>query len=150
MIKHFQKLYEFDYWANNRVIETLANNSLKDTRIDLLFSHILNSQQIWYSRIKGGSMGQSPWNIVPQQNFLADLIIVHQNWETLLKENDVKSLRRTIEYKNFKGDPFKNTLEDILTHIVNHSTYHRAQISAQIKSLGKTPPITDYIAFARK
>lgn len=149
MIKHFNKLFEYDFWANIRVIEVITKGNLIDSKSELLFSHILNSQQIWYSRIMGNEKGQTPWDIILYKEFSEISRLLHEHWKSLLKENDVKSLRKTINYKNTSGEKFTNTLEDILNHVLNHSTYHRAQISAHLKISGKNPPITDYIAFAR-
>ena len=150
MINHFYNLFEYDFWANKRVIDVITKDNRIDTKSELLFSHILNSQQIWYSRIMGNVMGQSPWDIIPCQQFSEIAQLINEHWKALLKEKDAKSLRKIINYKNTSGEKFSNTLEEILTHIINHSTYHRAQISAHLKSSGKNPPITDYIAFARK
>jgi uncharacterized damage-inducible protein DinB len=150
MIQHFKRLFEYDLWANKQTIEVITKDNRIDSKSELLFSHILNSQQIWYSRIMGNTKGQTPWDIIPYQSFSEIAQLINEHWKSLLKEKDVKSLRKTIEYKNMQGEKFSNTLEDILTHILNHSTYHRAQISAHLKSSGKNPPITDYIAFARK
>jgi uncharacterized damage-inducible protein DinB len=149
MIKHFKKLYEFDYWANKHVIEVLKKTSINDSGVELLFSHMLNAQQIWYSRLKGNQKGQSPWDIIPSQNFQEVLDIINHNWMEFLDSLSVKTLTETIKYKNTKDEQFKNTTQDILVHIINHSTYHRAQISTKIKSLGYIPPVTDYIAYAR-
>jgi len=150
MIKHFNNMFEYDFWANKRVIEVITKDNVIDTKSELLFSHILNSQQIWYSRIMGNPKGQTPWDIIPYQSFPEIAQLINEHWKALLKEKDAKSLRNTIEYKNTSGEKFSNTLEEILTHIINHSTYHRAQISAHLKSSGKNPPITDYIAYARR
>jgi uncharacterized damage-inducible protein DinB len=149
MIQHFKRLFEYDLWANTHVIESLKNHNISDSKIELLFSHILNSQQIWYSRLKGNQKGQSPWDIIPTQDFQEVLKIVNHNWVEYLDKSTIKTIEKTLEYKNISGEPFKNTIQDILTHLINHSTYHRAQISQQIKSLGKTPPLTDFIAYAR-
>jgi uncharacterized damage-inducible protein DinB len=150
MIQHFKRLFEYDLWANTHIIESLNSHSISDTRIELLFSHILNSQQIWYSRLKGNQKGQSPWDIIPAKDFPEVLKIINHNWVEYLDKSTIKTIEKTLDYKNINGEPFKNTIHDILTHLINHSTYHRAQISQQIKSLGKTPPLTDFIAFARK
>ena len=44
MIKHFNNLFEYDFWANKRVIEVITKDNAIDTKSELLFSHILNSQ----------------------------------------------------------------------------------------------------------
>jgi len=63
---------------------------------------------------------------------------------------DEKNLATIIAYKNFKGDSFENRVEDILTHVINHSTYHRGQIIAQLKGQLPSLPSTDYILFIRE
>jgi len=34
--------------------------------------------------------------------------------------------------------------------VVNHSTYHRGQVSTQLRQLGLTPPNTDLITYLRQ
>jgi uncharacterized damage-inducible protein DinB len=53
-------------------------------------------------------------------------------------------------YRSLKGIESTSSLRDILTHVVNHSTYHRGQIARGIKAKGGVPPVTDFIAFARE
>ncbi|MEO7368941.1 MAG: DinB family protein [Gemmatimonadaceae bacterium] len=36
-------------------------------------------------------------------------------------------------------------LQDFLTHVVNHGTYHRGQLSSMIRQLGVAPPLTDFV-----
>ena len=38
----------------------------------------------------------------------------------------------------------------ILRHIVNHATYHRGQIAADLRAAGLTPPYTDFIHAVRQ
>jgi uncharacterized damage-inducible protein DinB len=58
---------------------------------------------------------------------------------------------KIISYKNSRGDAFENRLSDILAHVINHGTHHRAQIGQQLKSGGlENLPITDYIFYIRE
>ncbi len=41
-------------------------------------------------------------------------------------------------------------MEDILTHVVLHSAYHRGQIASQVRSGGEQPAYTDFIHAARQ
>ena len=34
--------------------------------------------------------------------------------------------------------------------VINHSTYHRAQIAQKVKALGGKPAVTDYIVYQRE
>ena len=39
------------------------------------------------------------------------------------------------------------TLAETILHITAHSTYHRGQINAGLRTLGIEPPLTDFIAW---
>jgi len=41
-------------------------------------------------------------------------------------------------------------VQDILTHVLLHSAYHRGQIASQVRSSGEQPPYTDFIHAARQ
>jgi uncharacterized damage-inducible protein DinB len=62
-------------------------------------------------------------------------------------END--DLARSVEYVNTKGHRFQNEVQDILFHIINHSTYHRGQVASLLASSGVQVPVTDFIAYKR-
>ncbi|WP_414711827.1 DinB family protein [Sphingobacterium sp. UBA1498] len=44
---------------------------------------------------------------------------------------------------------FHNKVNDILLHVFNHGTYHRAQIASEMRRNGVEPINTDYITFIR-
>ena len=50
-----------------------------------------------------------------------------------LNEDDFQKI---IAYKNSKGDSYENQLEDILAHLINQPTHHRAQAGQQLKFAG--------------
>ncbi|MDB5154777.1 MAG: hypothetical protein JWR54_3528, partial [Mucilaginibacter sp.] len=54
-----------------------------------------------------------------------------------------------ISYKNLKGDDFENKLSDVLAHLINHGTHHRAQVGQHLKLAGVELPNTDYIFYIR-
>ena len=60
-----------------------------------------------------------------------------------------EGLSRGSTYRNSAGNQFTSTLEDILTHVTLHGSYHRGQVASLIRSAGDTPSPTDYIFFAR-
>jgi uncharacterized damage-inducible protein DinB len=59
-------------------------------------------------------------------------------------------LFRPIAYTNTKGEPWTNTVGDILTHVVLHSAYHRGQIAAGLRASGQPPAYTDFIHCVRQ
>jgi len=36
-------------------------------------------------------------------------------------------------------------LGDLMTHVVNHATYHRGQLTTMLRQVGATPPATDFV-----
>jgi uncharacterized damage-inducible protein DinB len=58
-------------------------------------------------------------------------------------------LEKPVTYRNSAGDQFTSTVEDILTHVAMHGSYHRGQIAASLRAGGDSPSPTDYIAFVR-
>ena len=59
-------------------------------------------------------------------------------------------LNFNVIYTTFQDDKLENKASDILFHMVNHSTYHRAQIATLFRRNNIQPPITDYIVLNRK
>ena len=68
-------------------------------------------------------------------------------WIRTLHEED---LSRRVDYTNSQGERWNNTIEDILTHVVLHGTYHRGQIATIVRQSGETPAYTDYIHAVRQ
>lgn len=62
----------------------------------------------------------------------------------------VDSLSRKVSYTNSKGEAWTSTVEDILTHVVIHSAYHRGQIASDLRTAGQKPAYTDYIHAVRQ
>jgi uncharacterized damage-inducible protein DinB len=47
------------------------------------------------------------------------------------------------------GEPFTSSLGQMLRHVVNHSTYHRGQVTTMLRQLGVPAPATDLILYYR-
>ncbi|GIM62192.1 hypothetical protein CAPN008_22420 [Capnocytophaga canis] len=111
-----------------------------------LINHLIKAQQIWNIRIDNeiefGVWQINEWNKISKIN--------DENYTKTLKIIRENNLENIIEYQNSKGQKFTNKIEDVLFHIINHSTYHRAQIAVDIKNYGIEPINTDYIFYKRK
>ena len=57
------------------------------------------------------------------------------------------SLKTPITYVNTQGETFTYPLWQILQHVVNHSSYHRGQITTMLRQLGAKPEATDFLLF---
>ena len=59
-------------------------------------------------------------------------------------------LNEKIEYRNSKGEPWSSRVEDILTHVLFHSAYHRGQVALEMRAAGLEPAYTDFIHAVRQ
>lgn len=143
-----QDLLEYNHKINTDIILHIAKNEYKiSTKTSSHLSHILNAHHIWNSRILNK---KSEYNVFQIHPLVEWLEIEKINYKTTLKiiKNE-SNLDLTIEYKNSKEEAYKNSIKDIIYHVINHSNYHRAQVNSELVYSGLKPVITDYIFYKR-
>jgi len=143
------QLWLYNDWANKMLLDTLKEyeHNVPETSMHLL-SHIMNTQYVWLARIKGIVPELGAWD----DHSLEICKSLHEESSFNIKkeiENHAHSLEEKIEYTNFKGLKYQNSISDILLHVFNHATYHRAQIAVDLRKNGLEPINTDYITFVR-
>ncbi len=150
MKTHFTRLFEYDNYANQKIFSILKANPL-DKPVQLM-AHLLAAQQIWLSRCNGtAGTNYTIWPKGDINAFGNQTAENHQQWLNYLNTLKDEDFNRQIIYKNSQGDEFKNTLTDILTHVINHGTHHRAQIGQLLKAEGTNElPNTDFIFYLRQ
>jgi len=150
MKKHFLKQFKYNEWANYRFQITIEENKVKDKNVLALYSHVLSAQIIWLNRIKDIPTSPFPlWEIYNHRELKSMTEESSTNWIDFIKDHPNVTFEEMINYKDTKGNKHENTLKNIITHVLNHSTYHRGQIASKLKQLGIEVPGTDYIAFDR-
>lgn len=147
MKEAFKDLFEYNFEMNQLLITVFKKNRiLEQTKAHELMSHIMNAQHIWNNRILQIPINYGVWEMQEIENFEAINRNNYEKSQEILQELDENSL---IFYTNTKGEQFENRLVDILYHVINHSTYHRAQIATQFREIGLEPIATDYIFWKR-
>jgi uncharacterized damage-inducible protein DinB len=133
--------------ADELMIKTMLANRPIPAKAISLFSHVLTAQHIWTHRI----FDKTPLYAVWEEHLPADFYSISAANSGLLKDVlDSVELDQVITYTKSSGETFANSVKDILFHVVNHSTYHRAQIASLLKAESIHPPITDYIILKRE
>jgi uncharacterized damage-inducible protein DinB len=146
---HFTKLVAHLEWADQRVLTSLRSAANLPARALELYSHILGSEHTWLARINGTPPGLAVW---PSLTLDECARVSAENAAELRKLSSAltdEALGRGITYRNSAGDEFTSSLEDMLTHVMMHGSYHRGQVASLIRAAGDTPAPTDYIFFAR-
>ena len=160
-VDDFRTLYEFNFWANRRTLDSCAQLSSEQFTRDMgssyrsvrdTLAHIYGAEWVWLERW----MGRIP-SALPSAVDFPDLTTLRARWDELERNRQayIKSLtpgdlQRIIKYKNTKGTPFEGQLEPMLNHVLHHSTYHRGQVVTLLRQLGAKPATTDLIAFYRE
>jgi uncharacterized damage-inducible protein DinB len=150
MKTYFINLVNYDHYANGIIFDAIIKAERPEKAVQLM-AHLLAAQQIWLNRCKGlPALAGALWPDWPTDSF-PDLIAQnHKNWLEYLEELQPEDFDKLISYKNSRGLGFENKLTDVLAHLINHGTHHRAQVGQQLKLAGlENLPNTDYIFYLR-
>lgn len=148
MKEYFLKLYRYNAWSNDRVINCLVRQKVTHVKILSLMGHIVAAQFLWLHRIKGLAPPQIKlWDNYQLDNLVKLAADANKQWLEFVESTH--DFNRELTYKNYTGDPYTNNVESIMIHLVNHSTYHRAQIALLLRENGLAPVNTDFITYDR-
>lgn len=151
MLNHYRKLYAYNAWANRETLKSLQAMKEPPSKAQELFCHILVGERLWHLRLQRQSTeGFVVWPEWTLKDCAAELLQVSQMWEDYLAGLTAEMLLHSISYTNTEGEAWRNTVSDILSHVIMHSVYHRGQIAAAIRNSGGEPAYTDYIHAVRK
>ncbi len=153
MKNYFIRQLQYDRYANGLILNSIKDNGSPE-KARAVMAHLLSSQQVWLMRCKeekakGEVVLWPDWPVNNFENLIAEN---SKSWIAFLSQlKDDDRLLRRVSYSSLKGEPFSNTLADILTHLINHGTHHRSQIVQCLKQNGaQSFPITDYIFYIRE
>lgn len=136
-------------WADDRVYTSLLAATNPPAHTLELFAHVVATEHVWLSRIRGERQDLPPW---PQLSLTQCAELGKKSAEEfsrLLDTLDEAQLDDSVTYRNSAGAEFTSQIRDILIHVALHGAYHRGQIAAAVRAGGDTPASTDYIAFVR-
>ena len=164
-----QLLYEYDRWANNRVLQAVSTLSAEEFTRDLGGSfrsvrdtlvHIVGCEWGWLTCWKEPS--PSPTFVMDfwtrhhaafNPDAFPDLAAVHLKWAEVEREqvefvNRVtnESLGQSLT-KMLPVHTKQISLAHLMQHLANHSTYHRGQVALMMRQLAAEPLATDFAIF---
>jgi uncharacterized damage-inducible protein DinB len=153
-------LLDYNYWATDRVLgaarraseeELHARSPSSGQSIHATLVHIASAEQIWRLRCQGDSPTRL---LVPEDcPTLPEFLEVWEAEQRAMRDFAAgitdEELAATIHYQNTKGAPFEQKLWQILAHVINHGTQHRAEAAYLLTELGYSPGDVDLIVFLR-
>lgn len=159
-LDELRELFDYNRWARDRILDVAAALTPEDFARDMGSSfpsvrdtlvHIMSAEWVWLSRLRGVSPDGMPseWKTLAPDGIRAAWRELDASITTYLASLHDADLDRVLEYRNIAGQPFSSTVQQILRHVINHSTYHRGQLTTMLRQLGATPPATDLILYYR-
>lgn len=146
----------YNYWARDRQLEACPALSAEDFTRPLggsfpslreTFAHMVAVERIWLERW----CGRSPKALVPSSEF-STLAIITERWQAVEREVrefvnglDEETLMRPLICTSTRGEQWTYPLWQLVFHFLNHQSYHRGQVTTQLRMLGVEPPRIDYL-----
>jgi uncharacterized damage-inducible protein DinB len=155
---YINELYRYNRWANQKTLAAASRldekqftrelgNSFSSVRDTLV--HILGAEWIWLER----------WNrhsprALPSVAEIPTLAAIRARWKQV-EEERTRFLERLgpadldapVSYVNLRGETSSYPLWQQLAHVVNHSNYHRGQITTLLRQLRADAVSTDLLLY---
>jgi uncharacterized damage-inducible protein DinB len=158
LIERFQRWFEYEIDAHAKTIASLESVPLEKRggsefkKAAAVFGHLVAARRVWLFRL--GIASAPVGSLFPEDPDLAEVISGWREaeglWKNYLSTLSDADIEKVFEYKAFDGGRFRNTIEEILTQLFGHSSYHRGQIAMLVKTAGGTPAVTDYVYWCRE
>lgn len=151
-------LIRYNDWANDRIfscVEKLSDEqfarvvggsfpSIRET-----IAHLVLGEWVWTQRWKGVNPTSAPgWS---ENAVLADLRRALREIEAerlaLISTIGEEDLLRPRDFTYMSGAAGRHSLQEMIVHVVNHSTYHRGQVVTMLRQVGGAPISTDMVIF---
>ena len=156
---YYRWLFEYNYWARDRVLERVAklshdeyvaSRSLDYGSIRGTLVHWLAGESIWLSRWQG----ETPDRLI-EENDVPTFEQLRKRWEQ--EERQMRSflgqltdaeLAREVRYVSSRThERYAITLWPLMSHLVNHGTQHRSEIALALTHLGLSPGDLDLVVY---
>jgi len=148
-VEHLRELFEYNDWANRRIVAALKSNQSEKAR--KIAAHLLVTEKEYFERLYGkDSTGFDFWQDLSTEDCGKLARENAENYERILKRFDDEGLGQSADYKTSEGVAQQNTFRELLTHVLFHSSIHRGNIILKMREEGFAPPVIDYIIYLRE
>ena len=149
-----KKLAAYNQWANGRILKAIDGMTPAelakpvDAYIGSLaksLQHILWAERIWLARWKGApppTLAAAMADSWPDAYAETD-----GELRAFVEPLDDRELDRVVHYANSRGERFAVPLSQLVTHVVNHGTAHRAEAGMLLERQGRSPGDLDFVYF---
>ena len=158
-LEMIRSLYDYNEWANNHVLEAasrLSEDELSRKQgasfesVEGNLAHIVGAQVVWLSRWTSGSNPQPVAEFQKMRGLPAVRSMFersHAGLRAFLESLTEQRLGEVLAYRDSRGNPYERVMWQLMTHVVNHGTHHRAETAMAMAALGKPMRELDYVFF---
>jgi RimJ/RimL family protein N-acetyltransferase/uncharacterized damage-inducible protein DinB len=146
----FRRLFAYNHWANLEALRSLAAIVPAPPRPLRIMAHIIGAEWLWLCRLEGRPSPLAVWPELAAPALSDQAGELRAAWEEYLADLSPSRRRESVAYVNSKGERWESRGDDVLTHVVLHSAYHRGQVASEIRSSGHAPAYTDFIHCIRQ
>ena len=158
-----QRLYAYNGWANGRILDAAeqltpdqlhapgqaGHGSIRDTIL-----HLLGTHRGWLSWWDGSLSAMEAYNLQANPDEFTDVAALRRLYDEVGQQSHafVSGLQdddpgRVYGFDLPNGQRWEMALWGMMTHIVNHSTQHRAEAAAMLTGFGHSPGDLDLIFY---
>ena len=151
-------LYKYNQWANALILNAAANVTQDEYLAPASFPygglrgtlvHTLFAEWVWRRRWEG----VSPTKRFKPEDF-PTFESLHTRWAeeekalmSFVENLTDEKLDSKFKYNSTDGQPHERILWQVMAHMVNHGTQHRAEVAAILTNLGHSPGDIDLLYF---
>jgi uncharacterized damage-inducible protein DinB len=146
-VQYFTEIAKYNQWANQKFIDWMLALSDEQWNQPLVSSfpsiaetvlHIAGAEKVWYDRLI--KVENPVWLPFTFKGGKAETLDIWKQSSDLLNEYvdqlTNENLSDMIAYKRINGEAFLLPVFEILSHVFNHSTYHRGQLVTLLRQVG--------------
>lgn len=156
-VERFRRMLAAESWANALSIESLrsvphaARGGEEYVRAMQLLPHNQLAREVWLARLTSRTFPR-PSDWFPAWVLEETAAACARNdaaWGEYLASLADADLAREIDFVSSEGQTFRSRIDDVITHVFQHSAYHRGQLARIVSRCGGQRASTDYIGFTR-
>jgi uncharacterized damage-inducible protein DinB len=155
LIEEIRRICEYHDWANHQVLDSAGMLSVSEQNVNTggsfstfieTLRHILLVEFLFVYRWQELPPRQEPvWDTIDQIRSVWHSVEIERNvFLSGLKET---SLNKPIHYTDTRGRAVTLDLWQAIFQCINHSTFHRGQLTEKLRNLGRIPPSTDFVLY---
>ena len=152
-------LYDYNEWANNHLLDAAGKLTAVELErpfpasfgsVEANLAHILAGQVVWLQRWTAGTNPRPLTEVQAIRGLDAIRSAFCESHQGLrryvgaIKETDLDC---ALAYTDSRGNPHERVVWQLLVHLVNHGTHHRAETAMAMAALGKPMHEMDYHFF---